>query len=142
MINKIVKSIAQTLEETFGKDYTLYTDFVEQGFHTPCFCIQMINSTNNKQLEKRYQRSYLFDILYFPQAEQSTSELNEVSEKLYQCMECIQLESGGIWGSGMNHHIEEGVLHFFVNYNPRVMVISLDEEKHEKMEILERKVEI
>lgn len=138
MVEKIVKSIAQTLEEAFGKDYTLYRDFVEQGFQTPCFCIQMINSTNDKQLEKRYQRSYFFDLLYFPKEEHISSELNRVSETLYQCMKWIKIDHSGIWGSGMNHHIEEGVLHFAVTYKPRVIVVS--QEEHEKMELLEMEV--
>lgn len=139
MVEKIVKSIAQTLEEAFGEDYTIYTDFVEQGFHTPCFCIQMINSTNDKGLEKRYQRSYFFDLLYFSQEEHTTSELNQVSEKLYQCMEWIKIDQSGIWGTGMNHHIEEDVLHFFVTYKPRVVLVSSKEE-YEKMELLEMEV--
>ena len=42
MINEVVDSIAISLFQEFGEEYSIYTDTVEQGLQEPCFLLQTL----------------------------------------------------------------------------------------------------
>lgn len=118
MLNKIIKGIALKLNGIFGDDYTIYTEEIQQGLQVPCFLISHISSQSSELLFDRYYRSNMFDIQYFPKDENSRCEIEQAAEKLYAGLNHITLADGTIKnGISMNHEIEDGVLHFFVNYN-------------------------
>lgn len=134
MLVSIINGIVNKLSEMYEEEYAIYTDFVEQDFKEPCFYIHLVNGSNTQELCSRYKRNYSFDIVYFPRNANQIDELCEISEQLYLYLETISIHNGLITGSGMNHHIEDGVLHFLVDYKPMVMVVQ---EEQDKMEILE-----
>ena len=41
MINDIISGIATALDAEFGDGYTIYAEYVEQGFNAPCFYIKL-----------------------------------------------------------------------------------------------------
>ena len=134
MINKIVDGISKAINEEFGKDYEIYTDGVEQGLQEPCFSIVSVKPTNNLFRPNKYFRQYPFCIHYFPSSNEKRTECQKVMEKLYLILEYIEIEEvyddgktkSKTMGTKMNAEIDNGVLHFFVNYD---MYVNKLEEK-------------
>lgn len=75
--------------------------------------------TNNLFLGKRYFRTNLFCIQYFPASKEKQRECNGVAERMYECLEYITIygEDTPIRGTKVEHEVVDGVLNFFVNYD-------------------------
>ena len=117
MINKIIDGISVAINAEFGDDYEIYTESVEQGLNEPCFSILCLNPTNEQFLGRRYFRKNQFCIHYFPQSEEKNKEINEVRERLFECLELITVDGDLCRGTNMSSETSDGVLSFFVNYN-------------------------
>lgn len=118
MINAIIKAISISLNGEFGKGYTNYTDEIKQGLKEPCFFISCINPEHNLFLGKRYYRTNLFSIQYFPADKLNESgECHAVAERMEFCLEWLSVDGDKVMGSDMRYEIIDGVLNFFVNYN-------------------------
>lgn len=132
MVCKIIDSISIKLNKIFGDDYHIYGENVKQGFKTPAFYIHLISAAQEQFVGNRYYRRYPFDILYFPVKENNNTELQDVAEELYFTLEFITLSDDSLLrGTKIHYEIEDGVLHFFVNYNVFVKkaIIPPDEMK-------------
>lgn len=138
MINSIIEGISISLNNAFN--YKIYTENIEQGFKEPCFFIQSVSTLEKKQLMGRYQKTNLFDILYFPKGKNSNAECLEVAENLYSLLEYIEDSNNNLLhGTSMNYKIADGILHFFVNYN---FPIYRPKDKLPNMEILNYKEKV
>lgn len=135
MINKIINAISNALFNEFGESYKIYTDDVKQGHSLPCFSIFCINPTRNHFFGNRYKNDNLFMILYFPSnTDEPTSEINEIIERLYECLEYIDESGDLIRGTDMKGETVDGVLNFMVQYNMFTMKQS---EQIDHMDILD-----
>lgn len=110
----LIHGIAESIDNVF-KDYEIYEDEIEQGLDTPCFLISEIDNSLNLVLGNRYQSSHSFDIHYFPK-ENHAGEMHQVSDALFGALEYIHTEEGLIMGRNLRSKIQDGVLHFFVDY--------------------------
>lgn len=110
----LIHGIAQSIDCVFG-DYEIYEDEVEQGLNAPCFLISEIDNSLKLVLGNRYLSSHSFDIHYFPK-ENHVREMHQVSDALFGTLEYINTEEGLIMGSNLRSNIQDGVLHFFVDY--------------------------
>ncbi|MBA9087475.1 hypothetical protein FHR92_003960 [Fontibacillus solani] len=140
MINKIVDAISVSLNEAFGDDYEIYTESVEQGLQEPCFSISCLNPTNNLFRNKKYFRTNLFCIQYFPKSIEPKAECNAVLERLYDCLELITIvenetTSSLTRGTRMKGEVVNGVLSFFVNYNMFVYKVEVPADEMESLEV-------
>ena len=117
MINKIIDGISVAINAEFGDDYEIYTESVEQGLNEPCFSILCLNPTNEQFLGRRYFRKNQFCIDYFPKGEEKNKEINEVRERLFECLELVTVDGDLCRGTNMSSETSDGVLSFFVNYN-------------------------
>lgn len=118
MLNKTIIGISQALNQAFGDDYNIYIDNVEQDLNAPCFLIVSLNPSQEQRLGNRYERYQPFDIHYFPSdIEAYTRECMDVTEKLFDVLEYITVSGDLVRGTNMNGNIQDGVLHFFVDYN-------------------------
>ncbi len=118
MINKIINGICKAINAEFGDEYEIHTESIEQGLKEPCFSIMCINPTNNLFRQNRYFRKNQFCIHYFPSTEDEKEECQEVTERLYDCLEYIEIdEETKTMGTDMNTKFSDGVLNFFVNYD-------------------------
>lgn len=118
MLNEVTTAISQKLDEVFGETYEVHIDELPQGFTEPCFFILTLQATQKQIIGDRYFREHGFDIHYYPQAIESPArELNEVADRLWMALEYIYLADGATRGTDMRRDIQDGVLHFFVNYN-------------------------
>lgn len=117
MINKIIDGISVAINAEFGDDYEIYTESVEQGLNEPCFSILCLNPTNEQFLGRRYFRKNQFCIHYFPKSEEKNKEINEVRERLFECLELVTVDGDLCRGTNMSSETSNGVLSFFVNYD-------------------------
>lgn len=116
MIKKIIDGICLALASEF-EDAEIYTETVKQGLEDASFSIVCLNPTNTQFLGKRYFRSNQFCIHYFPKTNEPRSECLEVLEILHNALEIIEVDGDSIRGTNMTNEMDEGVLHFFVNYD-------------------------
>lgn len=117
MINKIISAISKAIYLEFGNEYEIYTEDVKQDLQEPCFSIFCVNPSIRQFFDKRYKTTNLFTILYFPKNEEIEKEINDVRERLFDCLEYINDEDDLLRGTNMNTQTVDGVLNFFVNYD-------------------------
>lgn len=130
MLNDIVDGISIKLNSVFGNGYKIHTEKVAQGLVEPCFFIKSLPVTNKPLLRKRKQRTYSFDITYFPKA--GNEEMMDVSEKALDGLEYITLLNGDILrGSGLEAEIIDDVLHISAKYIVFLNDISKEESMQE-----------
>lgn len=133
MINDVITGISKKLYATFGENYPVYVEDVEQYLQKPCFCITHI-STNRQRISKhRYIMKNLFDILFFAaDDEEEKKQMHTTANQLFDALEYIESpENDTLSGINMRYEIVDGVLHFFVNYN---LVLLKTENIDNKME--------
>lgn len=122
MVNDLINGISKRIYETFGSDYKIYKENVEQNLHEPCFMIRILKPMQFAKLPNRYLRQHSFVISYFPKStNNANNEMYEVSEKLLSELEYIIVNQNDIdnlvRGTKMRYEIVDDVLHFFVNYD-------------------------
>lgn len=117
MINKIIDGIVVAINSEFGDDYEIYTKAVEQGLKEPCFSVLCINPTIEQSFGRRFFRTQQFCIHYHPSSAEPRIESNAVMERLYSILEIITVGGDLTRGAKMKAEFDEGVLHFFVNYD-------------------------
>lgn len=139
MINKIIDGISEAIFSEFGNDYEIYTESIEQGLKEPCFSIVCLNPTNNLFRDKKYFRQNQFCIHFFPVTQNKKEECNAVIEKLYSCLEYIEIAANGkTMGTNMKSEYSDGILNFFVNFDMYVFKI----EESEKMDSYNSKTDV
>ena len=136
VINNVVAGISQKLGEIFGDKYTVYDNEVPQGMTKPCFFINWIDGEETKQIgieKKRYLDILHFDITGFAQNDNRV-DLNDMADKLYG-LEYITIKDNEkdvlIRANSLKPKIEDGVLHFFIDFK---IFIEKKSEETPKME--------
>lgn len=117
MIDKLIVGISQAIAGEFKDGYTIYTEDVTQGLKGPCFIVRCINPTDKIFRGQRYERRNQFVVNYFPSTDAVNAEIYEVIERLNNCLEHIRVDGNLIRGVDTSNQTEDGVLHYFVNYN-------------------------
>ncbi len=103
-------------------DVRIYGEEIEQGFKEPCFFIDVLSSNHALQLNDRYKRDHLVDVVYFPNKNTPApnAEMLNMAETLYSNLEFIQVAGRLLSGLDMRHEVRDGILHFFVRYTLHV----------------------
>ncbi|MBG9788535.1 phage tail terminator family protein [Brevibacillus laterosporus] len=121
LIEITINDVRNAVMSAIKKAYPIakvYGEQLPQGFKEPCFFVLMLESSQDKELDRRYKRFHPFDIHYFAS---SNSGRYEVAERLVEVLELIDLNGKPIRGTKMRHTIVDDVLHFFVDYNFHVV---------------------
>jgi hypothetical protein len=118
-INDVKIGINQVLDTEF-QDINIYAEEIKQGFEEPCFFVKILNSSQNKELNRRYKKNISFDIHYFSDKEDINSDCNDIADKLYEVLEYIRINSKLYRAVKHNHEVIDGVLHFFLEFNYHV----------------------
>lgn len=129
---KYIQAIAKGIDGVF-EDCEIYEDEIEQGLNEPCFLIAEIDNSMELVLGSRYKESHSFDIHYFPK-ENLVREMHQVSDVLFEILEYIDTGEGLLRGSNLRSNIQDGVLHFFVDYEFFVMKNRKREEPMEELD--------
>ncbi len=138
MLIKTITGISQKLNTVFGDGYAIYIDKIEQDLNTPCFYIKALKPSNEQKLGNRYERIQPFDVHYFPQSEACTVECMDMVEKLYDALEYITVGSDLVRGTKMDADLQDGVLHFFINYD----IFVIKSTAGETMETIQSDVDL
>lgn len=118
MINAIIEAISVALNDEFGDSYEIHMEEIEQGLEEPCFFIFCLNPTSDLFLGKRYFRQNQFCIQYFPEDKfHGNQECHAVAERLFSCLEYLDVGGDLVMGTKMKYEVVDGILHFFVNYD-------------------------
>ncbi|WP_313524824.1 phage tail terminator family protein [Anaerotignum sp.] len=134
MVNKLITGIGQAIRREFPETtYKIYTEKTEQDLKRPCFFILCVNQRREAKLNERFRLNSSFDIQYFPYV--GNVEGGETAGKLWLVLEWVTIDDALIRGSSMNYKIEDGILHFFVDYN-----VSMDRKKEPNVFMEEVKV--
>jgi hypothetical protein len=134
MQNDVLKGITRELDGEFG--YPVYTDNIEQGLETPCFLVTDLTSTDEHIVMNRHNRSYPFMIQYFPQSQNYRMECADVSDRLFECLECITVAGYPARGTDMGGNVTDGVLNFEATYELQVFrTRRTDEETMENIDV-------
>lgn len=132
MTNKIIDGMSLAIAGEFGEEYRIYTEPVEQGLEEPCFSIVPVHMDIGQLLGGRSYRNNKFCVHYFPREEGEEGETEEclaVLERLYDCMEIIEIDGQPARGTNMSAETSDRMIHFFVNYN----VFTRKTEEHDTM---------
>lgn len=115
MIEKTVYGIFTALREAF--EYEVHLEQVEPNPIPPCFLIVPLHNVRVQEAGNRYRQEQEFEIRYFPQKEKAVMDSVIVMERLYDVLEYIVIDGNIAWSRGMRGEIQDGTLHFYVNYN-------------------------
>lgn len=117
MINDIIGGIAKALHAEFGS-IPVWAEQQKQGFEEPCFYVYCTEPTSRVFLGKRYFKQHPLCVTYFPsRSNAQREECNDVAQRLFDCLEYIELEDGKIMGTNMKYAISDNVLVFTLNYD-------------------------
>ncbi len=120
--NKIIDGVCKALNDEFGNAYEVYTEDIRQGLKEPCFSVRLIAPANTQFLGKRYYRTNMFCVHYFPKSKTAANaECFDVAERLISCLEYIAVDGDLTRGTKMTSEMVDGVLSFFVNYDTFVI---------------------
>lgn len=126
MIYKTIMGISQALNEEFKESYAVYINQVEQELQSSCFLIVPVKHEQKQKLGNRYELLQSFDIRYFPSSTQEyTEECANVTSKLFRILEYITVDGDLTRGTNMSAQIQDGIMHFFVDFN--LFVFKLQE---------------
>lgn len=132
-VRNITDGIVQALFDGFGEGYTFYTDDVQQNLTAPAFLIVCVEPKTEQVIGARYRREHLFNIVYFPENENSSAEIYDVQERLFPALEYITVDGDLVRGTGCEMRVIDGVLNVTINYdtfvykgNERVMMSELE----------------
>ena len=119
-IKDLYDAIATKLHSLTG--YPCYYDYVRQNAEYPCFSIRLISSEQTPDLDRRYLREHLFEILCFPSESGEVKDINaEVyawAPKLFLALEYIKVNTGELLrGTDTSYKVVDGVLQFLVSYD-------------------------
>lgn len=118
MIHSIIESISRSIYTEFGDAYNICREAKKQGLKKPCFFISCINPTDRLFLNRRYFRRNPFCIQYFPaDSLRGNEECMETAERLFVCLEYLDVGGDWVMGTKMKYEVVDGILHFFVNYD-------------------------
>lgn len=134
MINRLIRAISIALHAEFGDSCQIYMEEVKQGLQEPCFFISCLNPAKRRFRGKRYIRTNLFCIQYFPPDGAGRNEAcHMAAERLFWCLESLKTEKRLVRGTGMHYEVMDGILHFFVRYD---VYVDREEEPLPRMEEL------
>lgn len=138
MIEGFIDGIAAAIHEEFGDGYRIYTEAVPQGLAEPCFFIYCIAPDHQLLRGNRFRRLYQFVVHYFPGSQEIHMECNRVIARLQDCLEYVTADGDLHRGIDQSSTIDDGILHFFVNF---LFYVRKEEEKT-MMEDLEEEIEM
>jgi len=120
-VNDVINAVSGQLAEHFP-NMPRYGEEIKQGLNAPCFFIKLLSGSQTREVGRRYYRTQMMDIHYFPNpAKDQNEDAWDMAERLNDILEYIPFGSGVFRGSRMRGEIVDGVLHFFVNYDFHVM---------------------
>ena len=141
MTEDVIKALAKALNGALAerkKEYTIYTENVEQELKRPCFFIYCTNYKDELYRGKRYKLSTNIVIEYMPPKPEDDREtnrnVNNILPKLYDITEMIEVDGNLLRGLDRSVENTDGGVVFNVRYE----YFYYKTEEVDKMEILKQ----
>lgn len=141
MTEDVIKALARALNRALAerkKEYTIYTEDVEQGHKQPCFFIYCTNYKDELYRGKRYKLSTNIVIEYIPPKPEDDRDtnrnVNNILPKLYDITEMIEVDGNLLRGLDRSVENTDGGVVFNVRYE----YFYYKTEEVDKMEILKQ----
>ncbi len=115
-INSIRSGVIVALSDLFP-EMDIYGEGIEQDFKAPCFFVKLLTTAQDREMDRRYRRSYSLNLHYFPASADPNEEAHVMAEQLFDKLRQVNIDGEMYRGAGMNHEVVDGVLHFFVDFN-------------------------
>lgn len=116
MIQGIKQGILDKLYALYGDEKSYLYDEQEQGFEPGSFWVIETSGAQEQVVGQRYLRTEHIDVRYYGTEAGGTAELHGIADALTDALEYVTDDEGLVRGENMNYQIEDGVLHFFVDY--------------------------
>ena len=118
MTTEVVNGVIAAIKTAFPS-VDVFDEPVDQGIVEPSFVVRCVRPGQEQFLGRRYRKTHLIEIVYFPPAGERFTNCNAVSEQLFDALEVIQAGNDPIRGWNMDSHYSEdnNALIFTVNYN-------------------------
>ncbi len=130
MGNDMITGIIEKLRATFGDKITIYVDEEKQELNEPCFFVRILSVSQELVIRNRYRRVYSLDIEYHPEERDKVArELESVAETLLMELEYINIGDNLTRGTDIHYEVQDGVLHFFIDFDFFVFKV-LDQEEY------------
>lgn len=138
MTNEVVDGVIAAICNEFP-DIPVYDEQVEQALSQPSFFVRSIAPRQRLFLNRRYLRTEMVEVTYFPPDDGRKRNVNDVFEKLFSSLEIIQVGQDMLRGTEMEPHVddESGVAVFTVNYR---YFVTRPRDETEEPEITEIKL--
>lgn len=117
MINSVKDGIVSALVAEFP-NIPVFDEPVEQGIVEPSFSVRCVKPMQRLFRGERYYQEDLFEVVYFPPVESRYQSSNETIERLFNCLEILNLPDGKIRGRDMKAYTaEDFTVVFTVKYS-------------------------
>ncbi len=115
----------------------VYDETVEQGLAEPSFSVRCVRPQRRQYLGNRYHQKNLMEVVYFPPETNRYQDANNVTERLFDCLEVLTLTDGKIRGRDMESHMtDDFTVVFTVTYSDFLYV----QESKDLMDELEQTI--
>lgn len=106
MIQDVIDGIVAALVAEFP-GVPVHDEPVMQGIVEPSFSVRCVKPSQRLFRGERYYQEDLYEVVYFPPVDDRYKSSNATVEKLFNCLEYIELPDGKIMGRDMNAHTDE-----------------------------------
>lgn len=137
MINSVKDGIISALIAEFPK-VPVFDEPVEQGIVEPSFSVRCVQPNRELFRGNRYHQEMLYEVVYFPPADSRYQSSNETVQRLFDCLEIIELaDHMQLRGKDMKSNtLEDFTVVFTVKYDTFLdKTVESDADKFETLEI-------
>lgn len=130
----MLSAVTQAVSAHFGKQLLVINERPAQNAPTEYLFIHQINREQTPDNGPFHNRFYFFDIRFHPDDKKKSQyhRFAEVAEELTECLLYVDTDDQPVKASSMRSEIQDGVLHFFVDYPVRVIApVPTDPKMHE-----------
>lgn len=106
LTNEVIDGVVAAIADEFNS-VPVYDEALEQGLPEPSFFVRSIQPRQALFLGRRYKRTELIEVTYFPPLEDRNRKTNEVLETLFSILEIITAGNDRLRGSDMQAHIDD-----------------------------------
>lgn len=136
----MLSAVTRALTAYFGATLAVYNERSVQNTAGEFLFVQELNREQRPDNYQHYNRFYFFNIRYHPDQRKKTQhhKTAEIQEALMECLLYIDTQQTPIRAASMRSEVQDGVLHFFVEYpvrvlrrpppDPRMETLDLDEK--------------
>lgn len=137
---EVISAISTKISQSFSKSEIkkIYKNKPVQAMERPCVFIHQIDTNNANEMRGRGSRSYLIDVRVHPPSDETLIQSwgIRIGERMKCALNSIIVSGRRLKYSSIECRIEDNVLHCIVVYSFKVLEISIEKEKMEKLKYL------